>query len=522
MARDSATSALEGGRRSYARRAWAEAHEQLTRADEAEPLHASVLERAHRAHVEDGELLRAARAAFWLGAMLGQRGEAGAAGWIARAQRLVDRAGRDCVEQGYLVLAGIFPQIAAADWAGALDTAHEAAAIAERYEDADLLALALTDQGHVLLRLGRVDEGLRLLDEAMVAVTAGELSPIVSGLVYCGVIDGCHEAAELRRARDWTAALSRWCAAQPEMVAFTGRCLVHRSEIMQLDGSWEDALDEARKAVGRPGMSRAGVGLAYYRQGEILRLRGQLAEAEEAYRRASASGREPQPGLALLRLAQGNEDAAAAAIRRALGEAADPIARAALLPAFVEVMLAAGEVDEAERAAAELEAIAAGSEGGALPAAAAYARGAVGLARGDARSALTALRRAERISGELGAPYENARARVLIGLACRELGDEDSAALELEAARSVLAELGAAPDLAGLPDESTPGERRGLTGRELEVLRLVAAGKSNREIGEALVISEHTVARHVQNIFRKLGVSSRTAAVAFAFEHGLA
>ena len=417
------------------------------------------------------------------------------------------------------MLADGFAQAMESDWEAALETTRESAEIAERHGDADLLAIALMDQGQYLMRLGRVDGGLRFLDEAMVAVTTGELSPIVTGLVYCSVIDGCHEASELRRAQEWTAALTRWCAEQPDMVSFTGTCLVHRAEIMQLHGSWDDALEEARRAAGRAGMSRSGVAHAHYRAGEILRLQGRLAEAEEAYRNANANGREPQPGLALLRLAQGNEDAAAAAMRRALGESTEPTARAALLPAFVEVMLAAGDLDEAERASAELDAIAAGYEEGALPASAAHARGAVALARGDAQTALTALRQAERTWRELEAPYESARVRALVGQACRALGDEDTAALELEAARETFEKLGAGPDLAHLGDARP--ERHGLTDRELEVLRLVAAGKSNREIAGALVISEHTVARHVQNIFGKLGVSSRTAAGAFAFEHRL-
>jgi DNA-binding CsgD family transcriptional regulator len=541
MPRATATALLESGRLAYARSAWAEAHEQLTAADGDSPLGADdlellatatymlgreqeyvgVLERAHRAHVEEGELLRAARAAFWLGLQLALRGEVGGAtGWFGRAQRLVDRAGRDTVEQGYLRLMDAHLQAQSAEWGAALATTRESAETAARHGDADLLALALMDQGHYLLRLGQVDGGVRLLDEAMVAVTAGELSPVVTGLVYCSVIDGCHEASELRRAREWTTALTRWCDEQPDLVSFTGRCLVHRAEIMQLDGAWEEALEEARRAAARSGMSRAGVASAHYRQGEILRLRGRLAEAEEAYRRASASGREPQPGLSLLRLAQGNEDAAVAAVRRALGESADPVQRAALLPAFIEVLLAAGENDEAEGAAAELERIAESYAGGALPAAAAHARGAVSLARGDARSALTALRAAERIWRELEAPYEGARVRALVGQACRELGDDDTAALELDAARAVFEELGAVRDAALLVGSDTP-ERHGLTDRELEVLRLVAAGRSNREIAEALVISEHTVARHLQNIFGKLSVSSRTAAGAFAFEHGL-
>jgi ATP/maltotriose-dependent transcriptional regulator MalT len=365
------------------------------------------------------------------------------------------------------------------------------------------------------------------VDETMVAVTAGELSPIVAGIVYCNTIGFCQGVYELRRAREWTAALTRWCEQQPDMVAHNGLCLVHRAQLMTLGGAWRDALEELHR-LGRRFtegvLNQRALGHAAYQRGEVRRLQGEFEASEAAYREASRFGREPQPGLALLRLAQGNRDAAAAAIRRAVGETTQPLKRAALLPAYVEIMLVVGEVEVARSACRQLEEIAERQGSDALDAMSAHARGAVALADGDARAALVALRRAWHVWQELEAPYEAARARVLVGLACRLLGDEDTAALELEAASGTFAELGAATDhrwVDSLRGRTALTDTHGLTARELEVLRLVAAGKSNREIASVLVISEHTVARHLQNIFAKLRVSSRTAASAFAFEHEL-
>jgi DNA-binding CsgD family transcriptional regulator len=523
-----------------------DAYESLSRADQVAPLGAedlellattaymlgrdddlSFLERAYHVYLDDGEALRAARCAGWVGMHLFTRGEMGrATGWLGRAQRIVEREGRDCVERGYLLFPLMFRHEAAGDYEAAVATAAEAAEIGERFGDADLFALAVQAQGTFLVEQGRVVEGLGLLDETMVAVTAGELSPIVSGLVYCGVIMGCQEAYELRRAQEWTAALTRWCEEQPDMVTFTGRCLIHRAEIMQLRGAWPDALKEARQAGERcaRAMNRSGAAEALYRQGEVHRLQGELAAAEEIYRDASRGGWEPQPGLALLRLAQGNEEAAVAAIRRVMGESTDLHKRARLLPAYVEIMLAVGDAREAHSACRALEEISAGFQSSMLGAIAAHARGTVDLADGDARSALAALRHACQVWLELEVPYEAARARVHIGLACRTLGDDDAAALELEAARGIFARLGAAPDLVRVDSfarRPSPINARGLTQRELEVLRLVAVGTSNREIASALVISGRTVDRHVSNIFSKLGVSSRAAATAYAYQHQL-
>jgi DNA-binding CsgD family transcriptional regulator len=537
---------LESGRESYAGSRWADAYESLSLADRAAPLGAEdltllatsaymlgrdddfveTMERAHHVHLDAGEAPAAARCAFWLGINLVTRGETSrATGWFGRAHRLLEREELDCVERGYLLIPTLLQQAASGDHEAAYATAADTAAIGERFGDADLLALAGHEQGFALFRQGRVEEGLGLVDEAMVAATAGELSPIVTGLVYCSVIAGCQELFELRRAREWTVALTDWCREQPDMVAHTGQCLVHRAEIMQLHGSWQDALQEAQRAGERFAQRQSQVLAAHalYRQGEVHRLRGELAYAEAAYREASRGGWDPQPGLALLRLAQGNADAAAAAIRRVVGETKNPLKRAALLPAHVEIMLAVGDTAEASTASQDLEEIAAGRASGVLGAMSAHARGAVSLAAGEAGAASVALRQARQVWQELEAPYETARVRELVGLACRALGDEDSAALELDAARGVFEQLGAAPDLARVDSllANARGDTHGLTERELEVLRLVAAGKSNREISAALVISEHTVARHVQNIFAKLNVSSRTAASAFAYGHNL-
>ena len=363
----------------------------------------------------------------------------GATGWGGRAQRLFEQGKEDSVERGYMLFPLVLQHEAAGDLAAACDVLGEAARIGQRFGNADLFALAVHLQGQYLIALGRVREGFGLLDEAMVAVTTGQLSPIPTGLVYCGVIEACQRAYELGRAREWTAALTRWCAEQPDLMSFTGRCRVHRAEILQLDGAWEDALEEARSARGRSGMTQAAYGEALYRQGEIRRLQGEFARAEEAYRDASRCGREPQPGLALLRLAQGEQDAAAAAIRRVLGEATDPLTRAGLLPAYVEIMLSVDELDDARSACRDLEELAHDQPEGMLGALSSHARAAVALADGDAWDALGAAREAFDEWQAVGAPYETARARVLIALACRALGDTDTEEMELDAARLTFA-----------------------------------------------------------------------------------
>jgi ATP/maltotriose-dependent transcriptional regulator MalT len=535
---------LKQGREAYHRRAWGDAYTSLTLADQTCPLGPQdlellgtsayltgrdldfqrILERAHHAHVAAGDQVRAARSAFWLGLGFLLRSEIGAAsGWLSRARRLVES--RDCVEHGYLLLPAAEQCLAESNGKAAHGAATSAAAIGTRFGDADLIACARHLQGRALIQQGQIRAGLGLIDEAMLAVIAGELLPIMTGLIYCSVIEVCQQVYALSRAREWTAALSRWCEQQPEMVAFTGTCLVRRAEILQFRGAWPDAMIEAHRACKRSQETNCRPpGAAFYQQAEIHRLRGEFAAAEEAYRSASRLGCEPQPGLALLRMGQGRTDAACASIRRVVNAASDRLQRAKVLPAYIDIMLAAGEVQEARNACRELEEIAEDIDTDALRAMASHGWGAVELAEGDARAALRSLRHAFDAWHQVEAPYATARVRMLLGLACRSLGDAEAGALEFGAARTIFEQLGAAPDLAHL-DAVEKGDssidRQQLTTREFQVLRLIAAGKTNKTIASELSLSERTIDRHVSNILTKLNVRSRAAATAYAYDHKL-
>jgi DNA-binding CsgD family transcriptional regulator len=537
--------ALQEARELYAKHSWQGAFEALRGLDEEEELatpdleklvwsgalvgdekaYLQHLERLYHRHVDAETSLAAARSAFWLGFRLMTLGEsARGAAWLGRSQQLVDAHAQDCVEAGYLLLAPIQRQLMAGDLSSAADTASRAAAIGEKFSEPDLVALGRQLEGRALIQSGRVDEGMALLDESMLAAASGELSPIVTGIVYCSLIASCQRVFALGRAREWTAALSKWCEAQPELVTFRGSCQVHRSEILQLAGEWRKALAHAERASTGPlaEVDSGVAGDAFYVQGEIHRLRGEMQEAEDAYHQSSKLGREPQPGLAQLRAAQGRHRVALTGLRRVLGETRDILARARLLPAFLEICLDQEELEEAEEAAAELERIASRYPSEILGAISAQARGSLSLARGDAQGALGPLRHAFYIWQRLGAPYEEARLRLALSRACHALGDAEGARLSLDTARAIFEQLGAAADLAALDgSRSAGGSAHSLTPRELEVLRLVAKGMTNRAIAEELRLSEKTIDRHVSNIFNKIDVPSRAAATAYAYEHGL-
>ena len=487
-----------------------------------------LLQGAYDAFLAAGQTQRAARSACWLTFVLLNISEpARAAGWGSRAERLLDQCGGDCVERGYLRLFAALQRAAARDAANALAVFTEAAGIGDRFGERDLISLARQGCGRSLIALGHNERGFALLDEVMLAVIAGEVSPIVAGTVYCSVIAACFEQMDLKRAREWTEALNRWCQVQPDRVPYRGPCLVYRAEVLRLHGAWPDAVAEARRAcqVLAEASPPSAAGAAFYQLAELLRLRGEFAEADAAYRQAATCGRSPHPGLALLRLAQGQPDAALAAIARVAAEAPDDRARARVLPAFVEILVATTDVARADEKAHELAGIASRFGTPVALAVSAQATGAVRLAAGDPKGALPLLREAQAAWRDLAMPYDTARVSELIGLACRQLGDADSGQIDLDDAARVFNTLGARPDFErvqaarGPRPPAAPG---GLTSREVQVIKLIATGMTNRAIAETLAISEKTVARHVSNIFTKLDLSTRAAAAAYAFQHHLA
>ncbi|HEY6749534.1 MAG TPA: LuxR C-terminal-related transcriptional regulator [Mycobacteriales bacterium] len=531
---------LERGRAAYAQRAWTVCFGAFTAADRVRQLAADDLiplavaahmsghdeasadafARAYQALCLLHRRREAVRCAFLLSFTLAISGDvARSGGWAARARSVIEEYQLDGGEAALPMALQAHLLVDAGDPDSGLSVAREVVRIGRTESYPDLLALGLLTCGDALIRLGRTAEAVAALDEVMVAVAGSEVTPPVAGLAYCAVIATCLRLYDLPRAREWTAALESWCDGQDGLVPYRGQCLVHRAQIMSMQGSWTDAIGEAQAACRRLRVPESGA--AHYELGELYRLLGRYHEAEDAYRQANSAGRQPEPGLALLRLAQGRADVAATTLRRLYAEAERPD-RADILAAFVEVMLVCGDVTAAAAGSEELTAMAIALNAPLLTGRATETEAAVLLAREEPTAALPLLRRSWRIWQQLDMPHAAARTRVRIGAALHLLGDEDSAQMEYAAARMVFEQLGARPDLAALPaGTARAGLAAGLTGREIEVLRLVAAGATNRAIAAGLFLSEKTVARHVANIYAKLGISSRAAATAYAYEHQL-
>jgi DNA-binding NarL/FixJ family response regulator len=537
---------LAAGRAAFERRAWTEACDAFSAAETDGHLDYADLERAalaayligrdevaealwvraHHAALQARDLPRAARLAFWSGMLRLQRGDlAVAGGWLGRASSLIEDADIDCAERGYLFVPRGLQALEAGDAAAALAAFERAGQYGQRFADPDLSTLSRLGRGQALIGSGDLVRGVALLDEAMLAVTSDEVGPIIVGIVYCASIEAFHAIFDVRRAQEWTEALTDWCATQPDLVPFRGRCLVYRAELMRFHGAWPEATEEARRAeawLSRPPPEPA-LGEALYEQAELHRLQGRFAAAERTYREAGRWGRPIEAGLARLRLGQGRPDDALTMVRRALEEEQAPTARTALLVALVDAALASGAVDVAGSAATELASRAGVVGAPLLWAIADGAAGVVELAMGHDREALRRLRRAAATWQRLDAPYELARVRVSIGVAIHRLGDAEASKMAFDAARETFRVLRADADLARLEALAGVGQRGpgDLSARELEVLRLVADGLTNRAIAQALGISMRTVDRHVSNVFTKLGVPSRAAATAAAYERGL-
>jgi DNA-binding NarL/FixJ family response regulator len=526
---------LLAARAAYDERAWQRAYELFAAAESEVPLDAedynrfavaahllarlpdyfAIRDRAYKSLLSRGDHLAAAESALWAGIQKVVQGEvAEGTGWIARGARIVAEDGTDSAAAGFLDVARALEVAMAGDPEEAARITGECVQTARRHGSDEYAALSLHQQGMFLLAAGRTEEGLACLDEAMLGVAAGECSALVEGIIYCNVISACWSVYELTRAQQWTAAMTQWVASQPDICNFSGECKVRRAELKQLHGRWADALDELDGVTSD--VDRWASGIAAAVRGNLDRLSGRFDAAEELFSLASRLGEDPQPGLALLRLARGSVQAAAAMVRRSLAETHQPGRRIPVLAAATEILLAVGEPEAAAAAADELCDIASVNRSPVVAALGQHARASVRLAGGAAAEALPMLRNALGTWVRTGAPYEEARTRVLMADACRALGDRESADRELDAARAIFDELGAAPDLARLTETDDV-----LSPRELEVLRLVATGATNRAIADHLVLSERTVDRHVSNIFGKLGVSSRAAATAYAFDRQL-
>jgi DNA-binding NarL/FixJ family response regulator len=536
------SSDLDAGRTAAADRRWADALELLARVDARVGLAASDLEvlataallrgepracldalsRAYSAHLGAQDTAGAARSAGWLALNLIEQGDfTNSVMWAARAMRIVHAMAEPGALAGFVRLAPAVAQLGSGNAAEAVRSLEEILDVAERAGDRELAAITRLALGKSLIEAGSPADGFACLDLAMAAVAAGDVPPLPSGVIACASISDALLAFDLERADAWAAVLDRWCGEQPQLIAFSGQCHALDAALFLVRGAWAEASTAVDLALSRfrAGDYRAIWG-APYQAAELARLRGAFHSAEESYRRAAESGWEAQPGLSLLHMALGRTAQAQEEIRRSAA-GADPVTRRFLLPALIEIEVAAGDPASARRALEELRGPIPGTATPMLDATVATADARVLLDEGRAAEALKAARAAAHAWGAVGALYEAARSRVLAGRALRVLGEDAAAKADFGAARAVFLELGAEPSLADLA--ALMGDRRSgaLTARELEVLRLVSTGLTNRGIGAKLSLSEKTVARHLANIFGKLGISSRTAATAYAYENGL-
>jgi DNA-binding NarL/FixJ family response regulator len=479
-------------------------------------------ESLHQRYLDEGQIDRAAARALDVGFTWMMRGEfAMGSGWMSRGRRLLDGQppGR---AHGLLMYA---------EGSGALDEerlddATEMAAGLQRLGrdlgDDTLVALGLLLQGLAEIRRGRLRDGFAVLDEAMLPVIADRVERDFAGNIYCTIMAVCYDLMDLDRAREWTRATERWVAGFSDAVMFLGVCRAHRLQLHALEGSWADVEREAAEVErDLADMNVAAVAETAYQLGETFRIRGLLDQAAESYRRAAERGRQPQPGAGLLQLANGDPDGACAAVTAAVaGAGSSPFARARLLRAQVEVAVASGHLGTAASAAERLNEVKDRYPTPGFAAWADEARGAVLFAQNHPADAVPLLSSAAAGLAQLNAPYDAARASLLLADAVAATGDEDAARVHRRAAIDTFQRLGVPPPPAPRPTSRLLPD--GLTAREAEVLARVATGASNREVAAGLVISEATVRRHLANIYVKLGVSTRTAAAAWAHEHGLA
>jgi len=481
-------------------------------------------QRAFRTYEELGDTRRAGLSAVWLYETCGFRAKpAVASGWLQRARRaLEDDTG--CVEHGALLLR----EAEIAHGAGRLDEASDltgrALELGRRLRAPNLEAEALQTLGRVLIDGGEIERGLAHMDEAMLLAVEGRLGPYSAGKVYCSLIGACEDLGDLRRAAEWTEATTEWSKQHPFAI-FPGICRLHHAVVLDRRGDMANAERELDRACDELlGSHLANAAAAFAEVGDIRRRLGDLDRAEDAFGRAEELSGRVCAGTALLRLAQGRVGDAARIITGCMVEQSpNPLARARVQPAAIQIAVASGDLAAARETLQDLEATATTFGTPMLHALAALARGRVLLAEHDVEGATASLRDALGRWQELEVPYEIATTRTILGLALREAGDETGAHDSFEAARAQFALIGARLDAAADAGEAA-GVRlpAGLTAREAEVLALIAAGLPNKEIATTLHLSVKTVSRHLSNIFTKIGVSSRSAATAFAFEHDLA